>query len=153
LDRFTLETAGMATGGLVAQITQPILLCPSKQRVKSSIEGVVCVACRLAIGGKWQVIALSNHLVLLSWRDSDEINTWIMVVKIILDDLVELVGGLKRATALLLWASLLVTPFAISQGTASAQSQGDDLASQSKWPEAAAQYSLVVKANPSNGYA
>jgi hypothetical protein len=76
-----------------------------------------------------------------------------MVVKIILDDLLKLVGRLKRATALLLWASLLMAPFAISQGTASAPSQGGDLASQSKWPEAAAQYSLVVKANPSNGYA
>jgi tetratricopeptide (TPR) repeat protein len=98
----------------------------------------------------------AGHLqspIILSRQDSDENNTWIMVVKIILDDLVELVGGLKRAIALFLWASLLVTPVAISQGTASAQSQGDDLASQSKWPEAAAQYSLVVKANPSNGYA
>jgi tetratricopeptide (TPR) repeat protein len=59
----------------------------------------------------------------------------------------------KWATALLLLSSLLVTLSALSQDTASAQSQGDDLANQSKWPEAAAQYSDVVKANPSNGYA
>jgi tetratricopeptide (TPR) repeat protein len=59
----------------------------------------------------------------------------------------------KWATAVLLFSGLLVTLSAFSQDTASAQSQGDDLANQSKWPEAAAQYSAVVKANPANGYA
>jgi tetratricopeptide (TPR) repeat protein len=76
-----------------------------------------------------------------------------MVVKIILDDFVELVGWPKWATALLLLAGLLMTPSAFSHDTASAQSQGDDLANQSRWPEAAAQYSAVVKADPSNAYA
>jgi Spy/CpxP family protein refolding chaperone len=56
-----------------------------------------------------------------------------MVVKIILDDFVELVGWPKWATALLLVAGLLMTPSAFSHDTASAQSQGDDLANQSKW--------------------
>jgi tetratricopeptide (TPR) repeat protein len=49
--------------------------------------------------------------------------------------------------------SLVIALPAVSQDTATIQSQADELANQSKWPEAAAQYSVVVKADPSNGYA
>jgi tetratricopeptide (TPR) repeat protein len=59
----------------------------------------------------------------------------------------------KKVITILFFFALLLAAPAIAQDTTALMAQGDELANQSKWGDAAAKYSEVLKADPDNGIA